>query len=196
MADHVRASSASFSTSSHIASFHYTDAYLSVDPTGREFFNTLLGSPDFCQPARSCKRLMSSRSCVEAQSLRVVTLRAFACEIASVRGPRCRPRVARVRNLDDAALHEGTRLSRYADALPSKSRVHAARLPCPSMPLRSREPPSPRAMLFSAPARRTRLHLKVAAQQVTHLMFPRPKAAASFAEVQRNCMARRRSARR
>src|SRR6266851_10402368 len=51
-------------------------------------------------------------------------------------------------------------------------------------------------MSFAAPARRARLHTEVAPQQITHLTFPRPEAAASFAEVQRNRVAPRRPARR
>src|ERR1700685_3176793 len=61
---------------------------------------------------------------IEAESLRVLALRAFPREIASVRSPRCRPRVARVRNLDHASLREGVRLALDGRASLSKSSVH------------------------------------------------------------------------
>ena len=64
----------------------------------------------------------------------------------------------------------------YARAPSSKSSVHAPRLGCTALSLRKREPPSPRAMLFAAPARRARLHLDIAAEQITHLMSPPPRS--------------------
>src|ERR1700674_5382670 len=95
---------------------------------------------------------------IEAESLRVLALRAFPREIASVRSPRCRPRVARVRNLDHASLREGVRHALDARPPVSKSSVHTPRLGCSALSLRDCEPPSPRAMPFAAPARRARLH--------------------------------------
>src|SRR5271170_7442242 len=133
---------------------------------------------------------------IEAESLRVLALRAFPREIASVRSPRCRPRVARVRNLDHASLHEDARFALDARAALSKSGVGTPRLGCSALSLRRREPPPPRAMPFAAPARRARLHLDIAADQITHLMFPHQGVAASSAVAQLNCMARRRPARR
>jgi len=77
--------------------------------------------------------------------------------------------------LDHASLREGARLALYADTPLSKSRVYAPRLRYSALSLRDRKPPSPRAMPFSAPARRARLHLDIAAEQITHLMSPAQK---------------------